>query len=114
MKKSLTLLLAALAFVSVPSFASERAEKGWQWIEQGALIVDVRTPQEFDAGHLDNAVNYPLSQLATHFASIDKNSQIVLYCRSGNRSGQAYQYLLSQGFTNLHNAGGLVEMQNAQ
>lgn len=114
MNKSLTLLLAALTFVCAPSLASERADVGWQWIEQGALIVDVRTAQEFSAGHLDNAVNYPLSQLATHFANIDKNSQIVLYCRSGNRSGQAYQYLRSQGFTNLHNAGGLVEMQNAQ
>ncbi|MGD8122387.1 rhodanese-like domain-containing protein [Vibrio sp. TRT 2004] len=114
MKKLIILLLAAIAVFSVPSIASERADIGWQWIKQGALIVDVRTPQEFEAGHLDNAVNYPLSQLATHFANIDKEKQIVLYCRSGNRSGQAYQYLVSQGFANLHNAGGLVEMQNAQ
>jgi phage shock protein E len=114
MNKALTLLLAALVFYGVPSLASERAEVGWQWIEQGALIVDVRTPQEFESGHLDNAVNYPLSQLATHFANMDKDQKIVLYCRSGNRSGQAYQYLRSQGFTNLHNAGGLAEIQNAQ
>ncbi|MDW3122319.1 rhodanese-like domain-containing protein [Vibrio sp. 1974] len=39
---------------------------------------------------------------------------IVLYCRSGNRSGKAYQYLQSQGFTNLHNAGGFEELQDAK
>ena len=94
--------------------ASERAETGWEWIEQGALIVDVRTPQEFADGQLDNAINYPLSEIEQHFAQLDKDTQIVLYCRSGNRSGQAYQWLEKQGFTNLHNAGGLVEMQQSK
>lgn len=94
--------------------ASERAEQGWEWIEQGALIVDVRTPQEFADDHLNNAVNYPLSELEQHFAGVNKDAQIVLYCRSGNRSGKAYNWLKEQGFTNLHNAGGLVEMQQSQ
>lgn len=93
------------------AMASERAEQGWQLIEQGALIVDVRTPQEFVEGHLDNALNFPLHELDKHFSSIDKGSVIVLYCRSGNRSGQAFNYLREQGFTHLHNAGGLQEMQ---
>ncbi|KGY14290.1 sulfurtransferase [Vibrio tubiashii] len=112
--KRLALLLTLLVSLSFSVTASERAEIGWQWIEQGALIVDVRTPQEFSAGHLENAINYPLSELNKHFANIDKNTQIVLYCRSGNRSGQAYQYLKSQGFTQLHNAGGLTEIQSSQ
>ncbi|MEF1216113.1 rhodanese-like domain-containing protein, partial [Vibrio alginolyticus] len=43
-----------------------------------------------------------------------KDQAIVLYCRSGNRSGKAYQYLQSQGFTNLHNAGGFEELQDAK
>ncbi|WP_050905847.1 rhodanese-like domain-containing protein [Vibrio campbellii] len=116
MKKLLPIVFTCLSLAfSAPSvFASERAEQGWQWIEQGAMIVDVRTTQEFADGHLDNAVNFPLSELDKHFANVDKDTQIVLYCRSGNRSGQAYQYLQSQGFTNLHNAGGLVEMQQAK
>ncbi|MGR5133370.1 rhodanese-like domain-containing protein [Vibrio alfacsensis] len=96
------------------ALASERAEQGWQLIEQGAMIVDVRTPQEFSDGHLDNAVNYPLSELDKHFANVNKDTQIVLYCRSGARSGKAYQHLKSRGFTNLHNAGGLAEMQEAK
>ena len=109
MKKLLPIVFTclSLAFTAPSVLASERAE-------QGAMIVDVRTPQEFADGHLDKAVNFPLSELDKHFANVDKDTQIVLYCRSGNRSGQAYLYLQSQGFTNLHNAGGLVEMQQSK
>lgn len=116
MKKVISLLLATLCvgLMSPMTFASERAEKGWLLIEQGAMIVDVRTPQEFSQGHLDNAVNFPLSNLDKHVKDINKDQLIVLYCRSGNRSSQAYQYLQSQGFTNLHNAGGIEELQQAQ
>ncbi|GLR06551.1 phage shock protein E [Vibrio hyugaensis] len=116
MKKLLPILFTCLSlgFATPTVLASERAEQGWQLIEQGAMIVDVRTTQEFADDHLDNAVNFPLSELDKHFANVDKDAQIVLYCRSGNRSGQAYQYLQSQGFTNLHNAGGLVEMLQAK
>lgn len=112
--KRLALILSLLVSFSSPALASERADVGWQWIEQGAMVVDVRTPQEFAAGHLDQALNYPLSELDKHFAAIDKQTPIVLYCRSGNRSGKAYQYLKSQGFTQLHNAGGLTEMLESQ
>lgn len=99
MKKLLLIVFTclSLAFTAPSAFASERAEQGWQWIEQGAMIVDVRTPQEFADDHLDNAVNFPLSELDKHFANVDKDTQIVLYCRSGNRSGQAYQYLHHKG-----------------
>ncbi|WP_394126621.1 rhodanese-like domain-containing protein [Vibrio hepatarius] len=114
MKKWLVAFFTSAALLASPVFATERADIGWEWIEQGALVVDVRTPQEFADGHLDNAKNYPLSALDKYFANIDKDAQIVLYCRSGNRSGKAFQYLTAQGFTNLHNAGGLVEMQQAK
>lgn len=107
---TLVLMLMCTGLLHSTALASERAEQGWQLIEQGAMIVDVRTPQEFADGHLDNAVNYPLSELDTYLANVDKDVHIVLYCRSGNRSGQAYQYLQSQGFTNIHNAGGLAEI----
>ncbi len=110
-KKLQTALFSFTILFSSFSMASERAEQGWQLIEQGALIVDVRTPQEFVNGHLDNAQNFPLHELDRHVSSIDKDKLIVLYCRSGNRSGQAYNYLREQGFTNVHNAGGLQEMQ---
>lgn len=111
MYKTLILLMATLSLASLNTHASDRAEQGWQWIEHGALVVDVRTPQEFQSGHLDEAVNYPLSDIEQHFANIDKNQPIVVYCRSGARSGRAYDFLISQGFTQVHNAGGFEEMQ---
>ncbi|MCF7480669.1 rhodanese-like domain-containing protein [Vibrio sp. J1-1] len=116
MNKVISLFLAIIAtcLLAPTAIASERAEQGWQLIEQGAMIVDVRTPQEFAEGHLDDAVNFPLSELDKHFKDVKKDQLIVLYCRSGYRSGQAYQHLQSQGFTNLHNAGGLDELQQAK
>ncbi|BDR15573.1 rhodanese-like domain-containing protein [Vibrio sp. STUT-A11] len=111
---SLTLTAICISLITPMTFASERAEQGWLLIEQGAMIIDVRTPREFAEGHLDNAVNFPLSELDKHYKGIVKDKEIVLYCRSGNRSGKAYQYLQSKGFTNLHNAGGFEELQNVQ
>ncbi|WP_299132343.1 rhodanese-like domain-containing protein [uncultured Vibrio sp.] len=114
MRTLLSLSALCVALLSYGVHASERADIGWELIEKGALMVDVRTPEEFKQGHLDNAINYPLSEVATHFANIDKDQPIVLYCRSGNRSGQAYQFLQAQGFTQIHNAGGLIEMQESK
>ncbi|MCW0469073.1 rhodanese-like domain-containing protein [Vibrio chagasii] len=78
-------------------------------IEEGALVVDVRTPGEFKQGHLTMRLTTPLLKSLRTFARIDKAQPIVLYCR-GNCSGQAYQYLKAQGLTQIHNAGGLIEM----
>ncbi|WP_333912880.1 rhodanese-like domain-containing protein [Vibrio coralliirubri] len=114
MKTLVSLSTLCIALLSSGVHASERAETGWELIEKGALVVDVRTPAEFEQGHLNNAINYPLSEVATHFTKIDKDQPIVLYCRSGNRSGQAYQFLQAQGFTQIHNAGGLIEMQESK
>ncbi|WP_117234806.1 rhodanese-like domain-containing protein [Vibrio maerlii] len=97
--------------ISLSSYASERAELGWQLIDDGAMVVDVRTPQEFSQGHLNEAINIPLSEIEQGFESIDKSAPIVLYCRSGARSGRAHYYLESIGFTNIHNAGGLEELK---
>ncbi|WP_112479569.1 rhodanese-like domain-containing protein [Vibrio variabilis] len=111
MKVVFRYIVLSLLFVLGAAHASDRAKEGWQMIEQGAMVIDVRTPEEFNAGHLDQAVNYPLSELDKHIAALDKSQPIVLYCRSGNRSGQALAYMESKGFTALHNAGGLNEMK---
>ncbi|USH04952.1 rhodanese-like domain-containing protein [Grimontia kaedaensis] len=111
---ALTLTLCSALLVAPVASATERAEYGWEMIEQGAMVVDVRTPAEFDDGHLSGALNYPVTELDKHIQHLDKDTPLVLYCRSGVRSGAAYQYLLSKGFTNLHNAGGFEEMKNAK
>nr|WP_162046536.1 rhodanese-like domain-containing protein [Vibrio taketomensis] len=114
--KLLSQLSLAILLTSTTAsvYASQRADTAWQLIDQGAMIVDVRTPGEFAAGHLDNAINYPLAELDRHFQNVDKSRHIVVYCRSGNRSGIAYDYLIEQGFTRVHNGGGLDEMRAAE
>lgn len=114
-KKLLSVLLGgAMALSAGSALASQRADAAWELIESGALVVDVRTPEEFAQGHLDNAINIPLNTVETGFADIAKDRSIVVYCRSGNRSGMAMESLVKQGFINVHNGGGLSEMQEAQ
>ncbi|HLW29450.1 MAG TPA: rhodanese-like domain-containing protein [Brumimicrobium sp.] len=69
-----------------------------------AFIVDVRTPQEFASGHYEGAVNIPLNQVSQQLSEFDDKEQIVVYCRSGARSGNAKQILESNGYTNVINA----------
>jgi len=72
-------------------------------------IIDVRTPEEFAAGHLDGAVNIDW-QGATFFdeiAQFDPSGAYIVYCKSGNRAGQALDALTDMGYTNLRNAGGV-------
>lgn len=70
-------------------------------------VIDVRTPEEFATGHLDGAVNINWEDPAftDQVATLDKDGVYVLYCRSGNRAGQALDAMTSMGFANLTNAG---------
>lgn len=68
-------------------------------VEKGALLLDVRTPEEFAQRHLPNAVNIPVDALPTALDRLPKDRPIVVYCASGRRSARATSYLLSQGRT---------------
>ncbi len=74
--------------------------------DQGALLVDVRTPQEFATGHMDGAINVPVQTIndLTRIAT-DTNQPIVLYCRSGARASSAMSTLRSLGYTQVYNLG---------
>jgi len=76
-------------------------------LKNGALLVDVRSVQEFNAGHLNNAVNIPLDELKRVLPSRvpDKSQTLLLHCRSGRRSGIAEQQLRVMGYTNAINIG---------
>ena len=82
-------------------------------VEQGALLLDVRTQAEYDERHLDGAVLIPHDQLETRLAEVasqqgdDKHKPIVVYCRSGGRSGQAKDILTRHGYTEVSNLGGI-------
>jgi rhodanese-related sulfurtransferase len=70
-----------------------------------ALLVDVRTLEEFDAGHIPGAILLPYDELAAKFKEADKGHPIVVYCRSGHRSGIAKTTLLGMGYTNVSDFG---------
>ncbi|MEY2937540.1 MAG: hypothetical protein RL062_129 [Bacteroidota bacterium] len=75
------------------------------WIEQGAFLVDVRTPEEWNEGHVNASVNIPLDEIADRMSEFEGKGKIVFFCRSGGRSGMAKMILQSQGFTDVENAG---------
>jgi len=77
------------------------------------LIVDVRTQEEWDEGHLQSAVHIPHDEISDEIAkhAKDKQRKIVLYCRSGGRAGVALQALKKLGYTNVENAGGFNDVK---
>lgn len=73
------------------------------------LIIDVRDPWEYAEGHVPGSVLKPLSQIRSWAAELDKSDEILLICRTSNRSAMAYRYLSALGFKNLKTvAGGMV------
>jgi rhodanese-related sulfurtransferase len=77
-----------------------------------AAVVDVRTSGEFAEGHLDGALNidWQSANFASEISNLDPAADYVIYCRSGNRAGQAISYMQSNGFTGtLTNGGGLAD-----
>ena len=78
-----------------------------------AFWVDVRTDEEYSAGHVPGAVNIPYEEIAARINEVteDKDAPIYVYCRSGRRSGIARETLMAEGFTNVTNIGGLKDAQ---
>jgi rhodanese-related sulfurtransferase len=74
----------------------------------GTFVLDVRTPEEYAAGHVPNATNIPHDQIAARMAELEshKGSPIVVYCKSGKRAGIAAEALSKAGFTNLRHLSG--------
>jgi len=76
-------------------------------LEDGGALIDVRTPQEYSAGALPGAKNIPLNGIPGVLESLPKDQPVLLYCRSGARSGMAQRYLVEAGF-DAHNIGGYM------
>lgn len=81
--------------------------------DKDAVIIDVRTREEFESGYLKNAELIDIMQPQSFMDSVnklDKNKNYYMYCRSGNRSGQACQVLDARGFKNTYNLeGGMLD-----
>lgn len=79
-------------------------------IKAGALVVDVRSPMEYQMGHYSGAINIPVDQIPARIKEFgDKNREIIVYCASGARSGSAKHFLEQHGYK-VTNAGGLRDM----
>ena len=75
-------------------------------VQNGAMIVDVRSPQEFNGGNIKGSVNIPLQSLQSSLGKIPKNKTVITCCASGMRSASAKSILKSAGYQDVHNGGG--------
>jgi len=94
----------------------EAARKAWPMIQNGTLVIDVRSAEEFAGGHLEGAVNIEWDRYDDLIAAIgdDKQRQVVFYCRTGNRVGKSIKELESMGYTNIFNATGLEALRETK
>lgn len=78
--------------------------------ENGYIILDVRTEEEYDEGHIMGAICIPNESIDEGITSVllDKNQLILVYCRSGNRSVQASEKLVKLGYSNIKEFGGIM------
>ena len=76
-----------------------------QLLAKGAQLIDVRSTMEFNQGALNGAINLPINTIQSSIESIDKSKPVLLYCRSGARSGMVQQFLISLGFKDVYNIG---------
>ncbi|HEX5771949.1 MAG TPA: rhodanese-like domain-containing protein [Nocardioidaceae bacterium] len=126
MRKSLTTTLggaaaALLMLTSACSSGSDAVEKvdaaeAVEIIEAGEhTVIDVRTPAEFAAGHVDGSENIDVSagSFEQQVEQLDKDEEYVVYCQSGNRSAQAADTMAELGFTEIVDGGGIVDLQSA-
>lgn len=84
-----------------------------QLVKKGAIILDVRSKEEFKDGHIKGSINIPVHELRNNLNKLkDKSKPIITCCASGMRSGSAKSLLISNGYVKVHNGGGWNSLQN--
>ena len=81
-------------------------DEAFQMRDDGALMLDVRTQEEWDAGYIPGATLIPLDQLNARYGELPTDQEIVIYCRSGNRSAQALDISAAAGFSTTYTVDG--------
>jgi phage shock protein E len=82
--------------------SNKTIEQAHNAVKSGAKIIDVRTHQEYTSGHIQGALNIPISMLQRELPRLEKSQTYVLYCRSGNRSGQAERLMRQYGYNAIN------------
>jgi rhodanese-related sulfurtransferase len=107
---ALVVYLLALAGGENKSLAPEiSVDQAYQMYQQGAFVLDVRTVEEWNEYHAPNTTLIPLDQLPSRLNELPRDKQIVVVCRSGNRSREGRDILLAAGFQATSMAGGLKD-----
>ncbi len=111
---ALLLLAACAPKAPVAEYHKITAEQAKERLDSGdeLILLDVRTQEEFNAGHIAGAILLPNETITeTEQPDIlpDLNAEILIYCRSGNRSAQAAKKLVAQGYTNVYDFGGIID-----
>ncbi|HEX8039686.1 MAG TPA: rhodanese-like domain-containing protein [Chryseosolibacter sp.] len=83
-----------------------------QLLKEGGKIVDVRTTQEFSAGHIKGSINIPLHQLSSGIPRLDRKKAVILCCASGRRSGAARKILFAKGYERVYNGGNWLRLRD--
>jgi phage shock protein E len=106
--------LAALTLTLSTVACSDGATPTAQQSAQFTAIIDVRTPEEFAAGHVPNSLNFDVTAAAfdAQLSTLDTAGSYLIYCRSGNRSAQAAERMKAVGLS-VTDGGGLSDMENA-
>ena len=78
-------------------------------MNEGAILIDVRSASEYAEGHLDNSINLTVDTIGINIEKMvsDKNTKIIVYCRSGNRSATAANTLINLGYKNVYDLGAM-------
>lgn len=113
-----TTTVAATAVASPPGVRQVSPQDGQQILRERAgsiTLIDVRTPEEYAAGHLEGAVNMDLEggQFSAEIAGLPKDAAYMVYCHSGRRSALAAQAMSDAGFTDVYDLGGIAAWQAA-
>ncbi len=79
----------------------------------GLVILDVRTVSEFESGHLEGAINIPVEVLSSHLSELNLDDELLVYCRTGNRSTTAVGILRENGYDQIYHMDGGIAAWNS-
>lgn len=109
MKKIISLLVVILLLTACgeSKYKTITTNEALELIDNGAVVIDVRSAEEYNTGHIKGAINIPVDEISS--ITYDKNETLIIYCASGVRSANAVNELADLGYTSLYNLdGGLL------
>ena len=108
MKKIISLIIVCLLLTACGNkYETIDTNKALELIDSGAIVIDVRTKEEYDGGHIKGSINIPVDEIDK--IDYDKDDTLIIYCATGIRSQNAINKLVDMGYTSLYNLdGGLL------